>query len=169
MLYLFNSLTPFLGPLSFWADYLNMTNESIAHVIDRTLAVFMFLAFLWRIMSLFCFARPSNFILQLAAFSFAMFCFMNGQDAQEAYDIEGWKFWHNLWHCFPFIVAAIEVHDRYVLGEYDCDVKQSSCMVWWGRIYSTLLTNVKSSLLVSTETELSCRISDEDSVSKKER
>jgi hypothetical protein len=135
------------GPLSFWADYLNMANDSIAHVIDRSFAVIMFAVFLWRLTSLFHFARPSNFFLQLAAFSFAMFCFMNGQDAQEAYDIEGWKFWHNLWHCFPMFLTAIEIHDRYFLGEYDCDSKQqSSCMLWYRRQMSNLSMTVKSSL-----------------------
>mmetsp|Transcript_17187 Transcript_17187/g.32532 ORF Transcript_17187/g.32532 Transcript_17187/m.32532 type:complete len:235 (-) Transcript_17187:70-774(-) len=135
------------GPLSCWADYINMANDSIAHVIDRSFAVIMFAAFLWRITSLFYFARPSNFFMQLAAFSFAMFCFMNGQDAQEAYDIEGWKFWHNLWHCFPFFVAAIEIYDRYFLGEYDCDSKQLSCISWYRRVVSNLSVNVKSSLI----------------------
>mmetsp|Transcript_8198 Transcript_8198/g.12409 ORF Transcript_8198/g.12409 Transcript_8198/m.12409 type:complete len:219 (+) Transcript_8198:82-738(+) len=107
------------GPLSFSADYINMANDSFVHVIDKLLATFMFVMYLWRLASLFHNARPSNFILQLAAFCLALFSFMNSQDAQEAHDIEGFKFWHNMWHCFPLNLIVIELHDRFVLGEYD--------------------------------------------------
>ena len=65
--------------------------------------------------------RPSNFILQLAAASFAGFCFVNAQDAQEAYDRDSWVFYHNLWHCFPLNLTAIQIYHTFVLGDYEKD------------------------------------------------
>jgi hypothetical protein len=100
-----------------------MANDSFVHVIDKFLASFMFVMYIWRLASLFQNARPSNFILQLAAFCLALFSFMNSQDAQEAHDIEGFKFWHNMWHIFPLNLILIELHDRFVLGEYDAQSK----------------------------------------------
>lgn len=38
-----------LGPLSFWADYMSMTLQSPAHVIDKFSASIMFVLYFWRI------------------------------------------------------------------------------------------------------------------------
>jgi len=107
------------GPLSFSADYLNMANDSFIHVIDKFFASFMFIMYLWRLASLFNNTRPSNFFLQLAAFCFALFSFMKSQDAQKIDDVEGFKFWHNLWHCFPLNLIIIEGYERFILGKDD--------------------------------------------------
>jgi hypothetical protein len=96
-----------------------MANDSSVHAIDRFFASVMFVMYVWRLASLFNNARPSNFFLQLAAFCFALFSYMNSQDAQELNDKDGFKFWHNLWHCFPLFLIVIEARDRFILGEYD--------------------------------------------------
>jgi hypothetical protein len=46
---------------------------------------------------------------------------MNSQeDAQKkAHDVNGFVFWHCLWHIFPFQIICIETYDVYVLGEYN--------------------------------------------------
>ncbi|GFH56546.1 hypothetical protein CTEN210_13022 [Chaetoceros tenuissimus] len=106
------------GPLSFWADYMSMTLQSPAHVIDKFSASIMFVLYFWRIIDLYKHCRPSNFILQLAAASFAGFCFINAQDAQEAYDRDSWIFYHNLWHCFPLNLTAIQIYHTFILGDY---------------------------------------------------
>eukprot|EP00588_Corethron_pennatum_P003476 CAMPEP_0194295192 /NCGR_PEP_ID=MMETSP0169-20130528/52823_1 /TAXON_ID=218684 /ORGANISM="Corethron pennatum, Strain L29A3" /LENGTH=112 /DNA_ID=CAMNT_0039044303 /DNA_START=79 /DNA_END=417 /DNA_ORIENTATION=+ len=96
-----------------------MANDSFIHVIDKFFASFMLIMYLLRLASLFNNARPSNFFLQLAAFCFALFSFMKSQDAQEINEVEGFKFWHNLWHCFPLNLIIIEEYDRFILGKYD--------------------------------------------------
>ena len=60
-----------------------MTNESLIHVVDRFMATFMISLYAWKMTAIFYYGRPSFFIAQLCAVTFALFSFMNSQDAQE--------------------------------------------------------------------------------------
>mmetsp|Transcript_238 Transcript_238/g.297 ORF Transcript_238/g.297 Transcript_238/m.297 type:complete len:218 (-) Transcript_238:2355-3008(-) len=107
------------GPLSFWADYLSMTNDSYVHVIDRFMAIVLFITTFWRIASIAYFQRPSVCYAEFISILFAAFCFMNSQDAQVNEDVNGWIFWHTMWHLYPFIPIAIQCTDRFLLVEYN--------------------------------------------------
>lgn len=135
------------GPLSFSADYLNMTNESMVHVVDRFMACLNVAFFAWRLSAFYFNARPAIFFSSLAASTFALFSFMNSQDAQESRDRDAFVFWHNLWHLYPFQCILIESYDVSVLGEYECEVPQTGPKSK-GKIFS----NLKSALLYGVST-----------------
>jgi len=117
---LFACLLAFVqGPLSFTADYLSMTDDTFIHVIDRFMAMVNLAIQSWKVATLFYHARSGTFFCQLCAIIFAAFSFMNSQDAQQAHDPEGFIFWHNMWHIYPFIVFFIECFDFLYLGDYD--------------------------------------------------
>lgn len=104
-----------------------MTDDHSVHVIDRVFATFMTVTYSWKMFALYFYARPTTFFIQLAAFSFALFSFMNSQDAQESKDPDGFVFWHNCWHMYPIISSIIESFDMLVLGEhYVEDVEKST-------------------------------------------
>ena len=93
-----------------------MTNDHVVHVLDRFMATFMAVAYIWKMSALYFYGRPTTFFAQLVSFTFALFAFMNSQDAQETRDVNGFVFWHCLWHIFPFQIICIETYDVYVLG-----------------------------------------------------
>lgn len=103
-----------------------MKNDHAIHVADRILASIMFLSYIWKMSALFFYGRPSTFFGQLSCFAFALFAFMNSQDAQEARDADAFVFWHCLWHIFPFQVMFIEIYDTYVLDEYEIAKEESA-------------------------------------------
>lgn len=112
-------LTFIQGPLSFIADYMNMTKDSNIHVLDRIMALFCFILQIWRLSSLWCHVRTNTFFFHLGAFIFAIFCFMNSQEAQQFHDPDGFIFWHNLWHIYPLLCTLIELYDKFILGEFE--------------------------------------------------
>jgi hypothetical protein len=103
-----------------------MTNDHVVHVLDRFMATFMAVAYIWKMSALYFYGRPTTFFAQLVSFTFALFAFMNSQDAQETRDVNGFVFWHCLCHIFPFQIICIETYDVYVLGEYNVDVEPVS-------------------------------------------
>lgn len=75
---------------------------------------------------------------------------MNSQYYQETHDPEGFIFWHNCWHLYPFIGIGIESFDYFYLGEYDTttletvspvDEKITLRSLWRNLKYSTLFPN----------------------------
>ncbi len=96
-----------------------MTNDSIFHVIDRFMANINLSIQIWRVCALYHYARPGVFYCQLGAITFAIFCFMNSQDAQIDKDADAFIFWHNFWHTFPFFGIIIECYDYFYLGDFD--------------------------------------------------
>jgi len=151
-------LTFIQGPLSFAADYMNMTKDSNIHILDRIMALFCFILQIWRISSLWWHVRANTFFLHLSSFTFAIFCFTNSQNSQQYHDPDGFIFWHNLWHVYPFVCTAIELYDKYVLGDYELPDEMA-------KQRSRNLKNLKSDILtyflsVSTETALSSEITD---------
>mmetsp|Transcript_10807 Transcript_10807/g.16074 ORF Transcript_10807/g.16074 Transcript_10807/m.16074 type:complete len:245 (-) Transcript_10807:109-843(-) len=103
------------GPFSFMADYVNMTNESIWHVLDRLLASPMSILTLaklvcthWYMPSIFA------FVLDFLAFGFAIMSFTFSQLAQSNHDQEGFIFWHNCWHLYPILKIALFLTDMHI-------------------------------------------------------
>lgn len=96
-----------------------MTNDSVVHVIDRFMANINLSMQMWKLSTYMYYARPGTFYCHLCAITFAIFSFMNSQDAQHEQDREGFIFWHNCWHCYPFVCVVIESFDYYYLGELD--------------------------------------------------
>mmetsp|Transcript_9450 Transcript_9450/g.13880 ORF Transcript_9450/g.13880 Transcript_9450/m.13880 type:complete len:248 (-) Transcript_9450:1664-2407(-) len=113
------------GPLSFIADYLNMTNDTVFHVIDRFMACTNMILLFGKLAAFYFHSRPSNFYASLASTSFAVLSFMNSQDAQELHDPEGFIFWHNMWHLYPIQCIVIEMYDAFVLGDYDDEMSRA--------------------------------------------
>jgi len=132
------------GPLSFSADYLNMTNDSIIHVIDRFMAVINTTLQSLRITLFYLYARPRIFILNLMAFIFAIFSFMKSQDSQQSHDVEGFIFWHNMWHCCPLLGIMIDVYDY--LSTQSCEFNTNYHPISFREICS----NISSYMLPST-------------------
>lgn len=95
-----------------------MTKDSYIHVIDRFMALINLSTQTWKVSVLFYHARPATFYCQLCTVTLAIFCFMNSQEAQQDHHPEGFIFWHNLWHCYPFVAIFIECIDYYYFGEY---------------------------------------------------
>jgi hypothetical protein len=111
-------LTLVQGPLSYLADYKNMTNDSLWHAIDRFLALFNLGMTFWKISMFYKYSRPSRFFSEITSLTFALVCFIFSQDAQECQDKESFVFFHNLWHCYPFLCIIMHTFDEYILEEY---------------------------------------------------
>jgi len=101
------------GPLSFTADYMNMTNDSIHHVLDRFLACPLTFLELCKIITMYQHLHTSTFLLYFVAFVFALFSFARSQLAQSRYDSHGFLVWHSLWHMYPIVATAISFYDKH--------------------------------------------------------
>lgn len=112
-------LTFFQGPLSFMADYMNMNKDSIFHVVDRCFAVpLTFMAFL-RILVTLPHQRNVTAIVSICGFFTAIYSHQKSGTAQSNADLEGFIFWHCMWHMYPIVEIVITCFDLFVLGEYD--------------------------------------------------
>mmetsp|Transcript_44422 Transcript_44422/g.53726 ORF Transcript_44422/g.53726 Transcript_44422/m.53726 type:complete len:247 (-) Transcript_44422:100-840(-) len=107
------------GPFSFAADYIHMTNDSLFHVYDRFIAIFLMSFETIRIVTMCNQVNTSTMILSLLAFSFALFSFVNSQLSQSKKCTSGFVFWHALWHIYPFFAASIALFDKHIVGEFD--------------------------------------------------
>ena len=105
--------------MSFVADYVHMTNDTIFHAVDRFIACPMLLLELGKIATMFPHVRTSTFSLYLASIIFAVYSFLKSSNAQDVYDEDDFVFWHNCWHIYPLLVSVIMGFDFFVLGEYD--------------------------------------------------
>lgn len=124
---LFSILLLFVqGPLSFLADYQNMTEDSISHVLDRFLACPLVCFELAKILTMYPHICPMTFTCYAASFICAIFSFLKSQVAQSEEDCEGFIFWHNCWHLYPLVASTLMLCDRYRFGEYDAAISYPS-------------------------------------------
>jgi hypothetical protein len=107
-----NRVSP--APLSFTADYVYMTDESIAHVLDRAIAVPAALLELGKLFAYIGNKVPNQviafaFLLQI----FAVYFFLQSTKAQAAIHRDDFVRWHFLWHCYPLAASSLAVFDFY--------------------------------------------------------
>jgi hypothetical protein len=107
------------GPLSFLADYCNMTSDSIFHVLDRAVAVPALVLEVVKLAAMF-YHREQRWILTLYSLSLAlaMYSYTQSQVTQANVDRDGFVLWHSLWHIYPIMVCAILAFDRHLLSFY---------------------------------------------------
>ena len=123
-----NSKFPFLSfawllifiqaPLSFTADYMHLMLRSDFHWIDRLLACPLMALEVCKIITMYPHTRSFFFATYCAATCFAVYSFLQSSAAQDAHDFERFVFWHNCWHVYPLLVAALQLFDTFVLADY---------------------------------------------------
>lgn len=87
------------SPLSFAADYLNMSNDSYWHVADRLVATPALLLESSKIIAMvYHEIRLGVLISYCLALVFAVYCFAQSQEAQQRLDRDAFVFFHNMWH-----------------------------------------------------------------------
>jgi len=87
------------SPLSFGADYLNMSNDSFWHVADRLVATPALLLETSKIVAMvYHKVKPCILLSYSLALAFAVYCFAKSQEAQDRLDRDGFVLWHNAWH-----------------------------------------------------------------------
>mmetsp|Transcript_13137 Transcript_13137/g.19365 ORF Transcript_13137/g.19365 Transcript_13137/m.19365 type:complete len:227 (-) Transcript_13137:251-931(-) len=106
------------SPLSFCADYLNMTNDSIFHPLDRVVAITSMAFEAYKIATL---PATNKFVVQayVMAAILALCAFSKSQAAQEQLDRDGFVFWHTMWHMYPIVGSVIALVDYYCVGQQD--------------------------------------------------
>lgn len=102
------------APLSFLADYVFMTDESIIHVMDRAMATPAAVMEGCRVM-----AYVANNVSSLMIFAtivvemIAIYCFLQSAKAQADLHRDNFVFWHFSWHCYPLLASLLVVADFY--------------------------------------------------------
>lgn len=87
------------APLSFLADYCNMSNDSYWHIADRIVATPAMLLEAFKILvMLYHKVNPKVVLSYGIAIVFAVYCFHKSQEAQKALHRDGFVLYHNLWH-----------------------------------------------------------------------
>jgi len=107
------------GPLSFQADYMNMANDSIFHVIDRFVAVTNLFFYAWKVATYFWNARTSIFLGQAFVLVLSLSCFLNSQKAQIMHNTSGFCLWHSLWHVSFLLNNSIDFIEVYFFEKRD--------------------------------------------------
>mmetsp|Transcript_699 Transcript_699/g.1010 ORF Transcript_699/g.1010 Transcript_699/m.1010 type:complete len:297 (-) Transcript_699:710-1600(-) len=107
------------GPLAFTADYMNMTNDSLWHAVDRFMATPLMAFEVLKIVAMYPHVRTGTYVAYVLACCAAVASFLNSQMAQSAHDADSFVIWHNMWHAYPLVGSVIMMFDLYVLGEYD--------------------------------------------------
>ena len=102
------------GFFSYQADYINMDKDSLFHIYDRILAnPLMFLQLVKTILTV---RYSKQHILlstcDVTAFFTAGILFYQSQVAQTQIDIDGFKFWHSMWHCYPLVLIVTTLIGR---------------------------------------------------------
>lgn len=111
------------GPLSFTADFLNMVTISPYHMIDKFCALPLVGLEITKIITMFQNGHRMASILTGIAFSFAIFCHTQSSSSQTVQDLNGFIFWHNMWHLYPIFASFIQALDFFVLDKYDSSIK----------------------------------------------
>jgi len=105
------------GPLSCWADYVHMSNDSIAHSLDKALAVPLMMMEVWKVtLMIWHGMKPMVLVLYSMATTAAIVSLLNSSEAQLLGDRDGFVFWHGMWHIYPLIVSIIISVDYYFFG-----------------------------------------------------
>ena len=129
------------SPLSFMADYMNMTNSSVWHIYDRFFACTMFVltfALIYCTHTCVPKVQPLILLMDILALIYASACFICSQSAQvrlftvynrlrrnvfkgrfyldlkSRKDKDGFIFYHHLWHMYPIIKTCIYLIDLYI-------------------------------------------------------
>lgn len=92
---------------------MNLTNDSIYHVLDRSFAC---INVFFECGKMLCIYNNVGFEIcccYFANLSFGLFCFMNSQDAQMNSSPDLFIFWHTLWHVYPLIYTVIRIVELY--------------------------------------------------------
>jgi len=110
------------GPISFMADYMNMTNSSVIHVIDRCLALPNCAVEILKIYMSYKFVRTETFVIHAVGLLCALYAFMKSQEAQSNLDADGFIFWHNTWHIIPLTTIVLNVYEYVICGELDVSI-----------------------------------------------
>lgn len=101
------------APLSFSADYLCMTSDSIVHCLDRLLACPLMALEIVKIFVMYEHVSTSMFVAYCMATCLAVFSFLQSSAAQDVSDGDGFIFWHNCWHTYPLVVSTIQLGECY--------------------------------------------------------
>lgn len=107
------------GILSFAADYMNMTNNSLIHVFDRLLAMPNFIIETLKILYSYNFVRSETFLISVSCLPLACFFFLKSSEAQVAQDVDGFIFWHNMWHLIPLTTVPLHIVEYMIRGELE--------------------------------------------------
>jgi len=125
------------GPLSFKADYVNMANDSIYHVVDRFVAVTNTILYFGKVSTYFWHARISIIASQTIALMITMTCFVNSQRAQMLLNTEDFCMWHSLWHLCGLCSAFVDIIEVFVIEKkQDTESRMGSILPnerqsWW--------------------------------------
>lgn len=120
-------LTFFQGPLSFKADYENMTNDSIYHIIDRIVAHICFAFYIYRLAVLSRHTTRTIAVMQSLTLALALTFFTKSRKAQMMDDPANFCFWHNMWHTAPLITEFVDFVEVFFIE------KERTLMMWTNR------------------------------------
>mmetsp|Transcript_25723 Transcript_25723/g.29390 ORF Transcript_25723/g.29390 Transcript_25723/m.29390 type:complete len:201 (-) Transcript_25723:104-706(-) len=108
------------APLSFCADYLYMSEDSIFQVLDRTSAVIASMMEILRQISHFQSGHISNLfavLIALATMS-AIICYYQSYISQMSMNRDGFIFWHFLWHLFPLVISFFLLIENFYCNQW---------------------------------------------------
>jgi len=107
------------GPLAFFADYVYLIHDHPVHIVDRFSALTMVTLELYRHLAIMpcmrIFPTAAGIALSLLV---ALYSFSQSQRCQSEMNVDGFLFWHSMWHLYPLVCGSIEVFDVFFLGEY---------------------------------------------------
>ena len=124
-----NNKFPFwlAGPLSWLADYCNMSNDSIVHVLDRITATPAMGLEVGKLVSMLYHGDDGRLtvILYLSAIFMALYSFGQSQLAQQTVNRDAFVLWHTLWHLYPIVASIIIAMDHHVFSSFviHCETK----------------------------------------------
>lgn len=103
------------APLSFCADYIYMTDESIFHFLDRAMATPAAVLEVTRIGAYLANnVAPSIIAATLVTALTSIYCFCQSAKAQAELDRDGFVVWHYLWHCYPLAASLVVLTENYL-------------------------------------------------------
>jgi hypothetical protein len=120
----------YIAPLSFSADYVHMSDDSVYHVLDRMFAVpaaglelFRLIAYLYNGVS------PRIILVTACLEVLAVSCYIQSTLAQAELDRDAFVMWHYLWHLYPILASVV------VWTEYNfCRQPSTSSSYWIRRV-----------------------------------
>jgi hypothetical protein len=102
------------APLSFLADYVFMTDDSIIHVMDRAMATPAAAIEVGRVMAYVANNVSSLMIIATLVVELtAMYCFLQSAKAQADLNRDNFVFWHFSWHCYPLVASLLVSAEFY--------------------------------------------------------
>ena len=102
-----------------------MDRDSFFHVADRYFAVPLVFVELCKLLIMFQYVRPLFLFLYVSAFAFAIYSHQLSSMCQTAKDLNGFIFWHNMWHLFPIFESVITFIDIRLFPECESNEKNA--------------------------------------------